>query len=301
MINGRKTVFEDVYTEFVESIKEQGQCEIKDLKHLIETMQEYEMDTHIVIAGQNGTGKSMLELMFAKSILGKNYLTSFYMADKTTDDIIQFLLSNENTTLFVDELNLYLSYKQHASGEQNHLVNMLELARSKRIAMIGCVRDPRKITLNYRDGKMSVIIWVLDRFTDNTGGYAAVFVANPLVEGDDRFCINFLQVNSFNFENMRKQMELLPSFVGYLKIPAVSKLLTKEEIDHYKKYKNTAMAHAHLNVLIKKLKAKKIDEDDFNKQINNLRKTLGNEIVDEQLKLLEKSKQQTLFDGFEDD
>lgn len=296
LINNKTTVFEDVYSVFIQNAKETGECSLSDIKKLIVTMQDYEMDTHIVIAGQNGTGKSMLELMLAKIIVGKDYMNNFYMADKTTDEIIQFLLDNENTTLFIDELNLYLSYKLHATGEQNHLINMLELARSKRIAMIGCIRDPRKISLNYRDGKMSVLIWVLDRFTDNSGGYAAVFVANPLIEGDDRFCINFLNIASLNFEDMRSQMESLPSFIGYLKIPSVGKHLDKAEITEYKKLKNSAMAHAQLNALIKKLKTNKIDQNEFMIRINGLKKQLGEKVINEKLAMLQTSAQKTMAD-----
>lgn len=300
MIGNKTTVFEDVYNNFVLSVRETGECEINDIKKLITTLQSYEMDTHIVIAGQNGTGKSMLQLMIAKKILGKNYIPNFFMADKTTNDIIDFIHENENTCLFIDELNLYLSYKQHATGEQNHLINMLELGRSRRIALVGCIRDPRKISLNYRDGKMSVIIWVLDRFTDNTGGYAAVFVANPLVEGDDRFCINFLNIVSLDFNFMRKQMENLPSFIGYLKIPPIKLILDEAEIKFYKQNKDIAMSHAHLNKLIKDMRGKKIDEIDFNKHIERIKKKLGEEVVNEKLKVLSVSKQHSLFD-FEDD
>lgn len=300
MIGNKSTVFEDVYNNFVLSVKETGECEINDIKKLITTLQSYEMDTHLVIAGQNGTGKSMLQLMIAKKILGKNYIPNFFMADKTTNDIIDFIHENENTCLFIDELNLYLSYKQHATGEQNHLINMLELGRSRRIALVGCIRDPRKISLNYRDGKMSVIIWVLDRFTDNTGGYAAVFVANPLVEGDDRFCINFLNIVSLDFNYMRKQMENLPSFIGYLKIPPIKLILDEAEIKFYKQNKDISMSHAHLNKLIKDMRGKKIDEIDFNKHIERIKKKLGEEVVNEKLKVLSVSKQHSLFD-FEDD
>lgn len=276
----KEKVFEDSYMNFINKVKTEGLCEIDDLANLISVMQENEMDTHVVIAGQNGSGKSILQLMIGKRLNGNNFFDNYYLPDKTTDDIVQFLLGNENTTLCIDEMNMYLSYKQHASTEQNHLVSMLELARSKRIALIGCIRDPRKLTLNYRDGKMSIIIWVLDRYKDRSGAYAVVLVGNPALEGEDRFGISWLQIATPDFEQMRRQLESLPSFIGYMKIPSASSILTKEEITHYKEIKNSAMAHAHLNVCIKKFKNKKMDLDDFTKQVNELKKKLGNDVVD---------------------
>lgn len=279
----REKVFEDSYMNFINKVKTEGLCEIDDLANLIAIMQENEMDTHLVIAGQNGSGKSFLELMIGKKLNKDKLFERYYLADKSTDDIIQFLLANSNTTLCVDELNLYLSYKQHASTEQNHLVNMLELARSKRIALVGCIRDPRKLTLNYRDGKMSIIIWVLDRYKDRSGAYAVVLVGNPALEGEDRFGISWLQIATPDFEQMRRQLESLPSFIGYMKIPSASSVLTKEEITHYKEMKDLAMAHAHLNVCIKKLKNKKMDMEDFLKQVNELKKILGEEVIEQRV------------------
>ena len=296
----KETVFEDSYTSFINDSKTKGIVEIDEVLKLVSVMQENEMDCHIIIAGQNGSGKSFLELMIGKKKNKEKLFTNYFMADKTTNDIIQFLLSNEKATLCIDEMNLYLNYKQHASSEQNHLINMLELARSKEIAIIGCIRDPRKLTLNYRDGKMSIILWVLDRFKDKSGAYAAILVGNPSLEGEDRFGITWLDIRTPDFEDMRSQLENLPSFVGYLKIPSAKTVLTDQELKDYKKYKNEAMAHAHLNQCLKRLKNKKMDMDEFSLQVEELKKVLGEEIVESKLLQL-KSKTKTLKQFLEDD
>lgn len=296
----RLTVFEDSYMQFVNLLREKEVCSISDIIELVKIMQDNEQDCHVVIAGQNGSGKSFLNLMFLKELQGEEFLSRYYLADKTTNDIIQYLLTNNNVPLGIDEMNLYFSYKDHASYEQNHLIKMIELARSKSIAFVGCVRDPRKLTLNYRDGKMSVIIWILDRFRDKSGAYAAVLVGNPIIEGEDRFGLQQLMLNTPDFSDMRYQIESLPSFVCYIKIPPIDKVLTKDEISKYKTYKDHAMASAHLNQCIFRFKKGKIDADDFTSQIRALEPILGMKFIDAKVAGIKPKKQSSLND-FGDD
>jgi len=278
--NHRKTVFEDTYLSFLNACREKGQVILQDLIKLIYMMQSNEMDCHIVIAGQNGCGKSYVLLMLLKEFMkldGKqdpDWLRNMMLSDKTTDDFVQFLLLNENTILGVDELNQYLFYKQHAEDQQNHLIKQLELARSKRIAIAGCVRDPRKLTLNYRQGKMSIVIWLVDRYTDG-GSYAAVFVANPAVETTDKFGFSYISADMIDFEELRCSFEGLPSFIGYMAIPNISGFLTQKEIETYKIAKRKSMALAHLNYCVERVRKKRISIHDFIEELNKLRQIIG--------------------------
>jgi hypothetical protein len=151
---------------------------------------------------------------------------------------------------------------------------MIELARSKCIPIIGCIRDPRKLTLNYRNGKLSVCLWVLDRWKGGKGAYAAVFVANNMVEGEDRFGWEYLSIDSFDYDNMRYQIEHTPSFVGYMRIPPISKALTPAEVKEYKKQKDVAQAFAHLNYIIARFKKGKIEPEDMELEMMTLEKII---------------------------
>jgi energy-coupling factor transporter ATP-binding protein EcfA2 len=288
-------VVETIYSNFLREIRA-GTCTIESIVKLIKELRKYEMDCHIVIAGQNGLGKSMLLLMLMKA-LGSTFNGNLFLADKTTNDLILYLLRNEDSCLGIDELTLYFGYKEHASLEQTHLIKMVELARSKKIAIIGCVRDARKLTYNYRNGKMSIVLWIPDRFMDG-GAYAAVFVVNPVIESEDRFGFSVLNSSISSFDELRGVFEeYVPSFRGYLKIPKTSKVLTKEELDWYFEFKKKAMAYAHLNQLIKQLKKKVISADEFNEQIKELRQILP---ADEMNKLMPQQKSITEF-GDDDD
>jgi hypothetical protein len=268
-------VFEDSYNALIRSAYEKAYLSPNDIIDLIHELQNNESDTHVVIAGQNGSGKTFLELILLKLMLGPAMMDNLFLSDKTSNDIVKFLLERESTVLGIDELNLYLNYKLHATTEQNHLITMIELARSKMIAFIGCVRDARKLALNYRNGKMSVVILILDRWKSGKGAYAAVFVANHMVEGEDRFHFQMLDdISSYSFESLRYKIEQMPSFIGYMKIPSASKVLTKEEISLYKERKKIAMAYAHLNYCIKMFKKDKMDTQEFNSQVEILSRSI---------------------------
>jgi len=276
------TVFEDTYLFFLETCRKNGQVLLGDLMHLIEMMQHNEMDCHIVIAGQNGSGKSYVLMMLMKEFLKRNgnlpadWQSNMLLSDKTTDDFVQFLLKHENTMLGVDELNQYLYYLQHMEDQQKHLIKQLELSRSKRIAIAGCVRDPRKLTVNYRQGKMSIVIWLVDRYVAG-GSYAAVFVANPAVESTDKFGFDMIAAEIIDFEEMRCAFEGLPSFIGYMSVPNISGFLTDKEIETYKEAKKKSMALAHLNYCIDRVRKKKISFLDFKDELDQLRDIIGDE------------------------
>jgi GTPase SAR1 family protein len=247
-IENPKTVFEDIYNVALERIRQRGLVERSDLIGIIRMQQKYEMDCHIVIAGQNGVGKTYLLLMMMREYLDAPFLPNLLLAKDDYDKFVQFILTEENTLLGVDELNQYLDYKKHAETEQGHLIRQLELARSNRIGIIGCVRDPRKLTLNYRQGKMSIVIWILDRFTYG-GSYAAVFIGNPSIESYDKFGFSMIAENLIDMPVVREVFETLPSFIGYMRIPDISGIVPKEEIEHYKREKQMAMAYAHVKEL----------------------------------------------------
>lgn len=274
----RKTVFENIYLELINENRVNGRptklVKFENILKLISMMQNYELDCHVVIAGQNGVGKSYLLMILLKSVLGDKFLNNMIWAKDTSTDIIDKILVNRKTVFGIDELNYYLNYKEHASIEQNHFIKSLETAREKAIGFIGCVRDPRKLTYNYRNGKMSIVIWVLDRFTDG-GAYCAVFIANPVIESSDSFGFDFLNFNITNFDELKVIIEEIPSFNGYMVVPKIDKYLTPNEIKSYKEIKDISMAYSQLNHFISLLLKRKINKSEFDYKTQNLINILG--------------------------
>ena len=62
----RKGIIEDVFSRFMKKCSKRGYFELEDVIYLINLMRANEMDCHVVIAGQNGLGKSHTLLMLKK-------------------------------------------------------------------------------------------------------------------------------------------------------------------------------------------------------------------------------------------
>jgi len=269
-----ETVFESTFQTMIQNIRNRGGgVTVDDIITIMRTMQQYKMDGHCVIAGQNGVGKSHLLMIILKEYFRKFHnlnwvdfclpngeqttVPNMILARHTTNDLVRFILENEQTICGIDEFNRFMSYKQHMYEEQNNLMTNFELGRSKSIAFFGCIRDPRKISLNYRNGKMSVVIWIIDRYKAG-GSYAAIFVANPSVENDDRFGFDTMGQDLTHFNMVRQVFENLPSFVGYMYIQHSSEFISEEELSKYEIEKNKAMAIAHIQSVIKRYIKKEI-------------------------------------------
>lgn len=310
----RLTVFEDSYDAFIKEQKQKAlrgkPTELDEIVTLIRMMQDYKMDDHCGIAGQNGVGKTYGSMMlmkkyFTRFMKGESWMQNMMLAKHTTDDVIDFILNNKKTLCGIDELNQYLNYKKHADSEQVHLIEMMELARSNSIGFVGNIRDPRKLTLNYRQGKLSIVVWTIDRYIEG-GSYAALFVANPSVESRDKFGFSRLSSDIQSFAELRAIMENeIPTFVNYVRIPNVSTVLSKKEIDDYEALKDTAMAHAHMNHCMKEFRKKKLDFDELKTRLDRLRKKLGDALVDNALSeaesKLKAKKQKELKEWLEED
>lgn len=190
----RTAILEDVYQATINKMRTSKKASMKDIISLAKHMQRNKMDCHIVIAGQNGLGKTVLELGTGLQFYNNDehaLFSNLITAENTTNDLVLYILKNKKTLCMIDELNVFLDYKQHMDTMQRHLVTSFELARSKEIIFLGCVRTPEKLTYNYRNGKMSICLWVLDRFEEG-GAYAAVLIAPASIEAEDRFGFDLL-------------------------------------------------------------------------------------------------------------
>ncbi|NIV67815.1 hypothetical protein GWN43_03060, partial [Candidatus Bathyarchaeota archaeon] len=78
-----ETVFEDTYNQFIFSARRSGLLTLQDIIDLIQMLQEFELDCHVVVAGQNGIGKSYVLLMLLKMALGKDWQQKLMLAKHT--------------------------------------------------------------------------------------------------------------------------------------------------------------------------------------------------------------------------
>ncbi len=250
-------VLERVYKDFERSaLRKEGQIEYEDIVKFVRDLQDNEFDAHLLIVGQNGLGKSRLMLSLMKalapdSITDDNLLFAFH----DTRDLIKKIGTLSRTVLGIDEAKKFFHYKMSMTTEQNLLVNYIEYARENGLAFIVCAKDYQHLNNNYREGKVQMVIWLIDRFEDGKyAGLGAVFLGNPIIDSGDKFMFSFLRP-ALNFEDFRIRAEMLPTFMGYLFISPDTQLVTKGEITLYKKLKRDGIEHM-LNESIRKIDKK---------------------------------------------
>jgi len=124
----------------------------------IKELQRHEYDAHVVIMGQNGSGKSMLMLALMKQ-LDENSIKNgkiIYAYDKTSK-LIKMLKESNNSCIGIDEGKKFFHYKRSMGTEQIVLTNMIEYARENRNAFVVCSNDIRRLNNNYRNSKVQVV------------------------------------------------------------------------------------------------------------------------------------------------
>ena len=251
----RKGILERIYDDFEDRVfspedkKLVGIVKLEYVVDFVKDLQKHLFDGHILIMGQNGSGKSMLMLALMK-LLAPESITNGQLlyAFNRTGDFIKSLSELKNTTLGVDEINVFFNYRQSMATTQVGLFNMIEIAREHRVAIISCTRDARRVNNNYRDGKVQIVIWVLDRYEPGHGPrtYCLVFLGNPVLEEQDKFRLNSFQ-NLYSFEEIRRTAEALPTFYGYLFFDDVKKYISDAELEEYKKKKEQGIKQVYQN------------------------------------------------------
>lgn len=239
--NNNIGIFEQIQTQFNKMKYEKGIIDFELLGWLVKQYTKYEMDNHICFAGQNGVGKSLTMLNFAKSLdpnfdVEKNVIYAF----NDTSDLIEKISTYEKQVICIDEANYFLGYKDFMSKKQRMLINAIEICRANRNVILLAVRDVRKLDLNYRNGKLANVIQLIDRFPDTNKPYGALLQANPFIETEDKFLISKLD-SATNFSQLRFKLEnpiIMPTFKGYVK---VDNYLTKEDLIKYSEFKDRQM------------------------------------------------------------
>ena len=213
-----------------------GVVKLNFIADYIKFLQKNKFDAHVCIMGANGMGKSLLGLELVKLIDPNAIMERKLVFASTPISVLISKIANEKeSAIFIDEAKSFFNYKRSMTLEQVLLVNQIEYARDNMNAFVVCTNDIRRLNNNYRNSKVQVLLWILDRFKKAKGGiigYSAVFVSNPSVEAEDKFEIDMMD-KRYNSEGLRIIAENTSSFIGYHLIKDISFYLTKEELDIY--------------------------------------------------------------------
>lgn len=226
-------------------IENNGVVDIHYIADFIRELQQHEYDAHVCIMGQNGNGKSITMLALMK-LLDENSIKNgqIVYAYDTTSRLVSLLRDMKSSVIGIDEAKKFFHYKLGMTTEQIVLTNMIEYARENKNAFIVCTNDIRRLNNNYRNAKVQLVIWLLDRFEDgDVKSYGLVFVGNPALEEEDKFQMNAF-ANLYSFESIRLVAEGLPTFFGYLFIDDIETYITPEELNMYRENKKKGIIDA---------------------------------------------------------
>jgi hypothetical protein len=223
------------------SKRQKGQLEVKDIGDFFKLLQEYELDAHGVVQGQNGYGKTIAALAINKSMGNFSFESGILYAYNTHKDAIEMLTHRMKEHLMFDELSHLFPYKMSMSMEQISLFSAIEVSRSHRNTLVGCCRDVLRINNNYRNGKAQILVWMLDR--DEKGSFAAVLMGNPLFETEDKFMISNVTA-TYQLSDLCQQIEQLPTFIGYVFFDHYTKYISEGEWRIYQKHKEQGILSA---------------------------------------------------------
>jgi len=248
----QKGVIESVFRRFQQkSTESYGYVFPEYIAELIQELQRNRLDAHVLIAGSNGSGKSMMAIGIAKllnpkaDIINKNTLYAFHK----TSDFIDKIEQLKGDVLIVDEITKFLNYREHADKKNQKLIQFIEIARANRVAFVSCCRDYRKVDLNYRHGKAQVVIQMIDWFKSDKGfgrSYGAVFCSPPIVESAERFGLDYL-VSAHSPSEMRAMCENLQSFQGFIFLDDIRSVISQQELDDYEARKQEGITQSMEN------------------------------------------------------
>ena len=266
------------------------------------------MDASLLICGDNGSGKSVAAAIIFKCVnpnipFGPEHVV--YAEDKTSDFMSKMEALNDDV-LVIDELNKFMSHRNFMDKSQNKLISFIEIARAKRVATISCVNAYQKVDKSFREGKVGVVIQMLDRRkTDSELGRSvgAVFAAPPLMLSSARFGLDAL-ADVHSDQEFINLAPWVPAFCGFIFFPdkfetdenGNRRYLTDDEWNNYTNAKMRGIRKSFeqaktqtLNAEAKEFKEEETEEEEIDRKLADAEKK---ERIDEALKNIKKGRTQ---------
>jgi hypothetical protein len=261
-------IYQDAINGLIYSSLTQGaELYPKDIAKFNKDLRLNKFDSHTIFMGQNGMGKTMAAFI-VKSFMGKIDIARDVIYPQTpVGELVHRITTESNVNFLLDELAHLFPYKRSNEMSQVALFSAIEVARANRNAFLGCCRDILRINNNYRNGKAQLCVWLLDNNGDSSFG--AVLLGSPVFEMEDKFFISGVTA-TYDYMQMLRQIERLPSFIGFIEFPNVDKYITKSQLQEYEDLKRQGIEHlGEKNKRMLAFKQSKMERREINEQVRD--------------------------------
>lgn len=220
----------------------------EDIITILEDAVQKDLDYHVLVCGNNGSGKSALAITLANML---SYRMRFSVRMIALQEEFLEAIGGEKQILVLDEGESILGIRDSQLVVGN-IINMIKINRFKQNLMIVNAISPGKIFKEYREEKIKMILHVFYR--DHYKSIASVFFSDPLLT-THTFHQELEEILDSSYSSLEEYGYVVENsnfFKGYL-------VLKKEDVigyDEYRKWKED-MANKINNMIREKLMKRK--------------------------------------------
>ena len=196
---------------------------LKDLASL-------DADSHLLIVGQNGIGKSTAAFDIGQRIEDLKVENVIFSTD-TPAIALEKMNYDGSKVIIIDEAELLLGSTDFFYNR--NLTRFMQAIRYKNKIYLACAIEYFAIEKEYRDHKVQLVLWLIER--NNREALGLLFASFPTIGNkEDKF--DLYKLNSISFYNLSDfvnyAMYNVSSFLGLVQVPKfeVPKWYTYEKI-----------------------------------------------------------------------
>lgn len=214
-------LFTPAYTKFLErsalSMYKNGYISTDIIADYLKELASLDADSHMLIVGQNGIGKSSAAFEIASKI--ENLSPENVILSTDSDEVALDKMANKNKkTLIIDEAELLLSSTEYYYNRD--LTRYIQAIRFLNKIYFACAIEYFAIEKEYRDHKVQLVLWLVER--NNKEALGLLFTSFPTIGNkEDKF--DLYPLNQRTFHNLddfyNYAVYNISSFLGIVHIP----------------------------------------------------------------------------------
>jgi len=214
-------LFTPAYTKFLDrsalSMYKNGYITTDIIADYLKELASLDADSHMLIVGQNGIGKSSAAFEIASKIENLSPENIIFSTD-SDEAALDKMANKDKKTLIIDEAELLLSSTEYYYNRD--LTRYIQAIRFLNKIYFACAIEYFAIEKEYRDHKVQLVLWLVERNQNQSLGL--LFTSFPTIGNkEDKFDLYPLNQKTFHslddFYNYA--VYNISSFLGIVQIP----------------------------------------------------------------------------------